>query len=410
MATDTAALVAIGILTVAPDSLLNRRMAESYALAPAADVLLRWCIFEDEAVKQRAPPPNQYPQIAVLTRPTYVSSLPQFQCVAKILAWLELAASSLAPKFVGWADSDLWMVPARLQTFFNGIVASVHSYSWSWVGNPMHWLRFDPQLLRGMGFMWGSSPSDERNAMELRMDERSHRARLKEHRAAVSMDLTARRRESFVMAQGSFSAFGIAAVGDLLGFVKHTDEAKVFLQPAVRAGLPTASHGKCTLPTDVGMGWLTTHAFNGSARIRFVQLVNLLELFVWPSSRFNINHSVAVHLANAKHGNFDETLGYYDARVRLPRAAVTASAKPGSVAQVAPLVPPRYTCAPTRWLHAATSTWLECVNVAQCGTWQPVLPGANVSLERWLPAPARMVCEQLLHSRREQSQQTIFHD
>jgi hypothetical protein len=28
--------------------------------------------------------------------------------------------------------------------------------------------------------------------------------------------------------------------------------------------------------------------------------------------------------------------------------------------------------------------------------WQPVLPGANVSLDRWLPAPARMVCEQLL--------------
>jgi hypothetical protein len=53
--------------------------------------------------------------------------------------------------FVGWADSDLWMVPARLQTFFNGIVASVHPYSWSWVGNPMHWLRFDPQHEQFMG-------------------------------------------------------------------------------------------------------------------------------------------------------------------------------------------------------------------------------------------------------------------
>ena len=227
---------------------------------------------------------------------------------------------------------------------------------------------------------------------------------LSAHHDAIPKDVAARRRESFVMAQGSFVAFGSAAVRALLHYARHSEAAQAVLQPPRPPSTVRAKAGICALATDVGTGWLATRAFNGSSKVRFVVLFALFELFVWPSSRFNRNHSVVVHLAGAKHGNFSSTLDFYDRQVVLPAGAGTATLvrrHAGSASsRVAPLVRPRYKCAPTGWLHAATSGWMECVNEAQCDTWVPPLPGANFSLERWLPAPASETCKRRLRDGR----------
>ena len=72
---------------------------------------------------------------------------------------------------------------------------------------------------------------------------------------------------------------------------------------------------------------------------------------MWESSRVSVNHTLVVHLAQAKSHNFSAALDYYDARLGAGRA---------------PLIGPRLRCAPTSWTHLAARRWQECVNVAQC--------------------------------------------
>ena len=154
-----------------------------------------------------------------------------------------------------------------------------------------------------------------------------------------------------------------------------------------------AQPNTCFLPTDVALGWLTTQAFAGRA-LQAVNLFQIFELFVWPSSRFNRNHTLVMHLAGNKVGDFSGALDSFDAKVDR-----------GST----PLVPPQLWCSRARWLHTATKNWSECWNVAPCASVHarpppPPPPPPNPplvavptkpsppSFEGWFPAPVRGVC------------------
>lgn len=292
---------AIGILTLDPASPLNQRVAASLVLGASDAVLLRFALFADEAAALPRSPtlqhPAHWPTTAVLTRPTYASAARQYACVTKILAWLDFASSSLTCAFIGWVDSDTWFMPQRLQSYLQGVAATLPPGSLSWVGNFMHWQRFDDKLLDGMGFMHGSLPAAEERAMHLALDDSSHKKRLAAHVEALNRSAEERRKLSFPMTQGSFTVFGARAVDVLLRFVKGGSgrggaAARKFLgaadDPERTRRLPSAPVGKCKLPTDVGIGWLATRAFAGRSDVAVVNMFALLELFVWPSSRFNV--------------------------------------------------------------------------------------------------------------------------
>ena len=162
-------LAALGILTQNPMSELNKRMSESYALDPPTKgrFLMRWVLFEDEVARlqQRLPSWSwdaAQPASAVLKRPPFVSSLPQYQCAAKILAWLQ-HASVWWPEaeFIGWADSDTWLLPRRVQSLLEGVSDSLPGAKEAWIGHFMHWARYDKSVLDGLGFMYSSSSRAE---------------------------------------------------------------------------------------------------------------------------------------------------------------------------------------------------------------------------------------------------------
>ena len=115
----TAPDVAMCVLTQHPHAALERRVATSYALAETPMVLMNWCIFSDEGTAAE----RRDDLVVVLKRPELTSRRPQWQCVAKILAWLRHAHTKIASKLVGWIDSDTWLMPARLHTFLRSVVA-----------------------------------------------------------------------------------------------------------------------------------------------------------------------------------------------------------------------------------------------------------------------------------------------
>jgi hypothetical protein len=393
---DHGQLVALGVLTRDPNSGLNTRMAESFALAPSHAVVIRLVLFTDEALPEPAAaagPTQSTPgsfRVVALERPMLVSRRPQYQCVAKIIAWLR-HASRHHPNlpFYGWVDSDTWFLPSRLETFLESVL-HIPGSNFSWIGHFMHWSRFDHVLLDGMGFQYASTPREEAAAMKLEHDHAENRKRLQPHQEDLQGGPVARRNLSFTMTQGSFTVFGHAALAVLLNWVTQADEAKRFLGlgPDSMRSLPAAkpSQPRCVLPTDVGLGWLATHAFAGRAEVRAVSMFQLFELFVWPSSRYNVNHSVVVHLPNAKGGSASSVLDFYDAF---------------AARKTLPLLRPRFWCERSGWLHSLTTRWAVCVNVAQCDGWASSRWWNSSSRskavprtvgEGWVPGGARDVC------------------
>ena len=146
-------LAALCTLTQRSDAALNDRMRHSYAMAPSSDIGLYWCLFLDEG----SPSQRADAQTVLLARPAFVSRRPEYACVAKILAWLQHAHTSLAANFIGWMDSDTWLMPSRLATLLGGINRSNAISAPGgvatpvWLGMYMHWARFDNRTLDGMG-------------------------------------------------------------------------------------------------------------------------------------------------------------------------------------------------------------------------------------------------------------------
>jgi hypothetical protein len=147
-------LAAVGILTQWPDGPLERRMWRSLSLAPAEAILLRYAVFQDEfeadvrkhpgaaATRRRA---ARASQVAVLARPRFVGRSAQYECIAKILAWLQHSTATIQAAYVAWMDRDTWLMPLRLQTFLEGVQGSTarNESARAWIGTFMHWSRFD---------------------------------------------------------------------------------------------------------------------------------------------------------------------------------------------------------------------------------------------------------------------------
>ena len=176
-------LAALGILTMHPFSPLNRRMNATFHLAPSSRIVFRWCVFADEgSARERASFTT-----AVLERPAFVTADLRYQCVAKILAWLDYAQRSFsAAPYVGWMDSDTWVLPQRLETYLAGVAAALPPETHAtWIGLAMHWARFDADLLDGMGFMHTPNPMQEQVARKLTWDRRENRQHLVKHVEAL---------------------------------------------------------------------------------------------------------------------------------------------------------------------------------------------------------------------------------
>ena len=419
---------ALCILTQNPSSALNERMRKSFELAPgdesgARAVGIRWCVFEDEWRRHSSSSSTTTTSSTtlVLQRPDgVVARRQEYECVSKIIAWLRYAHDHLpSSDFVGWIDSDTWLLPRRLAVFLEGVAAVQPPRSVPvWIGAFMHWSRFDEQLLDGFGFQLDSDLLQERKALTLRNDKPANRAYLGLHQKALGLNVSnpnaaalARARSlGFAMAQGSFILYSRAALATLVRFVERSDVAHRFLgvsAPSVPPLPPLLRRPKpnsCLLPTDVGLGWLTTQAYSSqgnqaavdhdpprrrTSALHVINLFQVFELFVWPSSRFSKNHTLVVHLADAKNGNFGNVLDSIDERTGGGSAA---------------LVPPRLHCKPVRWLHTATRNWTQCLNLAPCESLKhprppPPPPPTNLSLkpgppsfEGWLPAPVRGSC------------------
>lgn len=129
-------------------------------------------------------------------------------------------------------------------------------------------------------FMHVADPHQELLARRLVFDHKRNHAHMDTHRKALgsAQDPNALRSLSFAMTQGSFTAFSRPALTRLLAYTREAEAAREFLGVADRAPhglLRSARAGTCLLPTDVGLGWLATHAFAG----RPLAAVNLFALF-----------------------------------------------------------------------------------------------------------------------------------
>ena len=412
-------LAAVCILTLAPTSPLNRRMNASFNLAPSSRIVLRWCLFADEG----KPWHHAIPTTVVLKRPEFVTADKRYQCVAKILAWLHHAQTAFSrASFVGWMDSDTWVLPQRLESYLDGVAADLPPATHaSWIGLAMHWSRFDYERLDGMGFMHTPNPAQEKLARRLFWDHRENLRHLDRHQRALGVDPARSRNMSFAMTQGCFTLFSRAALTRLLSYaLAPVGPQRAFLATAAAHELPAGSAGgsaqstrvgsggstrvaaaakpggKCVLPTDVGLGWLMTHAYAGRHDLHVVNFFGLLELFVWESARVNAQHTLVAHLAQSKNGDYAKTLSFYEGAVHGGRA---------------PLKRPRLRCAKTGWTHTAAKHWRECVNVAHCEGLDPSVPPPPPPpppplvpeperrrkppppLTGWLPAGARETCK-----------------
>ena len=300
-ASEPGVTAAVCVLTLTPTSPLNRRMNVTFNLAPSPRVMLRWCIFDDEG----KPWHRSMPTTIVLRRPAFVTLDRRYQCVAKILAWLDHAQTFFShAQFIGWMDSDTWVLPKRLETYLDGVAEKLPPATHaSWIGLAMHWSRFDEQILDGIGFMHTPHPSQERHARKLTWDRRENLKHMKRHLAALGNDPRHYRTLSFTMTQGCFTLFSAAALRTLLDFVRSpTGPHRAFLGLDQTANVPTmpAHSNKCVLPTDVALGWLMTRAYAGRRGLHVVNLYGLFELFVWESGRVNANHTLITHLAQAR--------------------------------------------------------------------------------------------------------------
>ena len=419
MASRADALAAICILTIHPNSQFNRAMnSSSLNLSPSPQILLRWCLFDDEGS------PRERAQFTTVTlkRPDFVSSDRRYQCVAKILAWLAFARQHYsAAAFTGWMDSDTFLLPQRLESYLARVATTLPPRKTpTWIGLFMHWSRFDTQLLDGFGLMHAANKAQEDLARKLQWDRKENRQYLIAHQAALGKRPEKYRKLSFAMTQGAFTLFSRSALRALLAFLPSAT-AKDFLGlgttvPTDKAiPLRRLQKGHCTLPTDVALGWLMTKAFAGDASgqpLHAINLQGLFEYFVWEGSRVNPNHTLVVHLAQAKNGNYTRVLRFYEKAFDGGRARLT---------------PPTLMCNPAGWTHTASKQWIECSNVAQCElaasaspppppVASPPPPPPTITVEKgsrrrqgggvvpplagWLPAGTREVCDRWRSSRR----------
>ena len=265
---------ALGVLTQDADSPLNRRMEQSFALAMSAAVHIRWVVFEDEheAEKRRHPGvaatrrrAARAGRMAILERPSFVSQLPQYQCVAKILAWLQHVRATLSSRFLAWVDSDTWLMPTRLEALLQGVEQSIgpQAASRSWIGTFMHFQRFDPALLDGLGLQYHDSPSEESRARRLVHDAPHRRVHAEAHRHALGRGRSALK-QRFTFAQGSFVAYGYVAVDELLHWVRTSDAARAFLGLGGLGGLGSGSSGGLGVGGSGGGGGSTDGSTDGS--------------------------------------------------------------------------------------------------------------------------------------------------
>ena len=202
-------LAVVCVLTQHPFSPLNRRVNASYSLAPSSRVALRWCLFADEG----SPNERVAHSTVLLERPAFVSADRKYQCVAKILAWLRHADAAFSrASFIGWTDSDSWLLPKRLETYLDAVAVQLPPSSHaSWIGLAMHWQRFDSELLDGMGFMHTADPRQEQAARKLTWDRRENLQHMSKHHTVLGTDPSHYRKLSFPMTQGSFTLFSHAA-------------------------------------------------------------------------------------------------------------------------------------------------------------------------------------------------------
>lgn len=373
-------LAAVCVLTQRPSSSLNRLMNASFATSASASVDVRFCVFSDETSERGE-------SVVALDRPAAVSARPQYQCVAKIVAWL-LHARRMRHAYVGWIDSDTWLQPARLATYLRGVRESLPAGTPQWIGVYEHWARFDADLLDGVGFSYGTNPHELEKAAALLYDDRAKRTR--EPSVPAARRERDRKRGSFPMVQGAITFYSRAALHVLLQHVAVAGPDRLWPVrtegeplPRVRT-LPSGS--TCTLPTDVGLGWLTTAAF-ANRSLHCVGMHHLVEAFVWPVfSKFSQPHTVSVHLAGKQ-------------------AVATSVEHFTSRAAGQALTPPRLHCAASPWHHARTRQWQLCANVAPCDGFNATAfnlafapaaarnrSSAHVS-SVWLPVGVRGECE-----------------
>ena len=133
--------------------------------------------------------------------------------------------------------------------------------------------------------------------------------------------------------------------------------------------------GRCSLVTDVAIGWLGARVFARS-RLHAVEVSPNLEYYPWPLyRRFSARHALAVH--------------------GLKKAG--AHAWFAEQASNASHVPPRLSCRASPWAHQRSASWRLCTSLSACDDpGVPLEPSIgqlrNFSVP-WVPGAVRDLCK-----------------
>jgi hypothetical protein len=326
----------------------------------STQVSIRLCVFSDETEERG-------PAIIPLKRPPYLEAR-ETQCVAKILAWLDHASlRHPASSFVGWVDSDTWFDPVRMATHLASVYVALPSGALAWGGDWQHWQRAawdqhaPPTSLGGVGFSW-CSPCSVSAWPET--DPRLKR----ESRAAVAA-------RSFAMTQGGLTYLSTAAARRLADNATAGAFGWAQREGAFEALKARWQPGRCSLVTDVAIGWLGARVFARS-RLHAVEVSPNLEYYPWPLyRRFSARHALAVH--------------------GLKKAG--AHAWFAEQASNASHVPPRLSCRASPWAHQRSASWRLCTSLSACDDpGVPLEPSIgqlrNFSVP-WVPGAVRDLCK-----------------
>lgn len=146
---------------------------------------------------------------------------------------------------LGYLDRDVWLEPLKLARFYREVVTQVGD-SAGYVGMLEHASRYNASSGKHAGFSFWPVKQRWPN-------------------------------ESFPFAMGALVAFTTRAVDFLLAHVERSPaETMLTVNVAGRAG-------KCSMTTDVAIGWMMAAAFVSGPPVLFVRMRWAAEMYSWPS-------------------------------------------------------------------------------------------------------------------------------